>query len=156
MVKAVLLDPEARNAPSDPTYGKLKEPALYMLNVLRAFNAMSANGAVPSDGYLNTAATARDMGQEVFRPTTVFSYFPQDYYAPPASAGLLGPEFGIMDATTVAEARELRQPIDLQQRHRGQLRRELVQRAQRDLDQPDRSCSCSRRTRRTSSTGSTA
>jgi hypothetical protein len=30
----------------------------------------------------------------------VFSYFPQDYYAPPASAGLLGPEFGIMDAST--------------------------------------------------------
>jgi hypothetical protein len=26
MVKAVLLDPEARNSPSDPTYGKLKEP----------------------------------------------------------------------------------------------------------------------------------
>ncbi len=99
MVKAVLLDPEARNAPSDPTYGKLKEPSLYMLNVLRAFNAMSANGAVASDGYLNSPY-ARDMGQEVFRPSTVFSYFPQDYYAPPASAGLLGPEFGIMDATT--------------------------------------------------------
>ena len=40
------------------------------------------------------------MGEEVFRPTTVFRYFPQDYYAPPASAGLFGPEFGIMDATT--------------------------------------------------------
>ncbi len=99
MVKAVLLDPEARNAPSDPTYGKLKEPAVYMLNVLRAFNAMSANGATQSDGYVNTP-WARDMGQEVFRPNTVFSYFPQDYYAPPASAGLFGPEFGIMDATT--------------------------------------------------------
>jgi uncharacterized protein (DUF1800 family) len=99
MVKAVLLDAEARNAPSDPTYGKLKEPAVYMLNVLRAFNAMSANGATQSDGYVNTPY-ARDMGQEVFRPTTVFSYFPQDYYAPPASAGLFGPEFGIMDATT--------------------------------------------------------
>ncbi len=99
MVKAVLLDPEARNAPSDPTYGKLKEPTVYMLNILRAFNAMSANGAAQSDGYLNSPYS-RDMGQEVFRPTTVFSYFPQDYYAPPASAGLFGPEFGIMDATT--------------------------------------------------------
>ncbi len=98
MVKAILLDPEARNPPSDPHYGKLKEPALYMLNILRAFNAMSANGASLSDGYLNPQARA--MGQEVFRPTTVFSYFPQDSYAPPASAGLLGPEFGIMDATT--------------------------------------------------------
>ncbi len=81
-----------------PTASSRSRP-LYMLNVLRAFNAMSANGAVLSDGYVNSPY-ARDMGQEVFRPTTVFSYFPQDYYAPPASAGLLGPEFGIMDATT--------------------------------------------------------
>jgi uncharacterized protein (DUF1800 family) len=99
MVKAILLDPEARNAPADPTYGKLKEPALYILNILRAFNAMSASGVAQSDGYVNTP-WSRDMGQEVYRPTTVFSYFPQDYYAPPASAGLLGPEFGIMDAST--------------------------------------------------------
>ena len=67
MVKAVLLDPEARNIPSDPNYGKLKEPALYMLGILRAFNARSANGAALSDGYLNSPH-ARDMGQEVFRP----------------------------------------------------------------------------------------
>jgi uncharacterized protein (DUF1800 family) len=99
MVKAILLDSEARNAASDPNYGKLKEPALYMTQILRAFNAMSANGAALSDGYVNSPY-ARDMGQEVYRPTTVFSYFPQDYYAPPASAGLLGPEFGIMDAST--------------------------------------------------------
>ena len=71
MIKAILLDPEARVAPSDPTYGKLKEPALYVLNVLRAFNAMSANGATQADGYVNTFS--RDMGQEVYRPTTVFS-----------------------------------------------------------------------------------
>jgi uncharacterized protein (DUF1800 family) len=99
MVKGVLLDPEARSIPSDPTYGKLKEPAVYMLGVLRAFNAMSANGALLSDGYVNSPY-AREMGQEVFRPNTVFSYFPQDYYAPPAAAGLFGPEFGIMDAST--------------------------------------------------------
>ena len=59
----------------------------------------SANGALFSDGYINSPY-AREMGQEVFRPSTVFSYFPQDYYAPPASAGLFGPEFGIMDAST--------------------------------------------------------
>jgi uncharacterized protein (DUF1800 family) len=99
MVKAVLLDPEARNAPSDPTYGKLKEPALYITSLLRGFNALSANRAQQSDGYVNSP-WSRDMGQDVFRPTTVFSYFPQDYHAPPASAGLFGPEFGIMDAST--------------------------------------------------------
>ncbi len=99
MVKAILLDPEARNAPSDPTYGKLKEPAQYILNILRAFDARSATGAALSEGYISTPYS-QNMGQEVYRPTSVFSYFPQDYYAPPASAGLLGPEFGIMDAST--------------------------------------------------------
>ena len=62
---------------------------------------MSANRSVNSDGYLSTCGNCtRDQGQEIFKPPTVFSYFPQDYYAPPASAGLLGPEFGIMDAST--------------------------------------------------------
>jgi uncharacterized protein (DUF1800 family) len=101
MIKGVLLDPEARSAPSDVTYGKLKEPALYELEMLRAFNAMSANRSTGTDGALSVCGNcARDQGQEVFKPGTVFSYFPQDYYAPPASAGLLGPEFGIMDAST--------------------------------------------------------
>ena len=62
---------------------------------------MSANRSVNSDGSLSTCGNCtRDQGQEIFKPPTVFSYFPQDYYAPPASAGLLGPEFGIMDAST--------------------------------------------------------
>jgi len=101
MVKAILLDPEARNAPSDVTYGKLKEPALFELGILRAFNAQSANRSLPSDGSLSTCGNCtRDQGQEIFKPSTVFSYFPQDYFAPPATAGLLGPEFGIMDAST--------------------------------------------------------
>jgi uncharacterized protein (DUF1800 family) len=101
MIKAILLDPEARNAPTDPSYGKLKEPALYELGILRAFDAMSANRSTQSDGYLSLCGNCtRDQGQEIFKPSTVFSYFAQDYYAPPASAGLFGPEFGIMDATT--------------------------------------------------------
>jgi uncharacterized protein (DUF1800 family) len=101
MVKGVLLDPEARSAPTDMTYGKLKEPALFELGILRAFNAMSANRSTNSDGALSTCGNCtRDEGQEIFKPPTVFSYFPQDYYAPPASAGLFGPEFGIMDANT--------------------------------------------------------
>ena len=101
MVKAVLLDPEARNAPADVNYGKLKEPATYVLGVLRAFNAQSANRSLASDGAISTCGNCtRDQGQEIFKPATVFSYFPQDYFAPPASAGLYGPEFGIMDAST--------------------------------------------------------
>ena len=98
VVKAILLDPEARNASPDPIYGHLKEPVLYANNLLRAFHARSADGSTVSDGHLNPYV--REMGQSAFRPPTVFSYFPQAYYAPPASAGVLGPEFGILNANT--------------------------------------------------------
>jgi uncharacterized protein (DUF1800 family) len=98
VVKAILLDPEARNAPTNPVYGHLREPALYMNNVLRAFHAMGENRAIQSDG--NLEPFARDMGQRIWKPPTVFSYFPQSYAAPPASAGVLGPEFGIMNSQT--------------------------------------------------------
>jgi uncharacterized protein (DUF1800 family) len=98
VVKAILLDPEARTEPADPIYGHLREPVLYATNLLRAFHAMSADGTTQSDGHINHYV--RDLGQSVFRPATVFSYFPQAYVAPPASAGILGPEFGIMNANT--------------------------------------------------------
>ncbi len=137
MVKGVLLDPEARNVSTDITYGKLKEPALYELGILRAFNAMSANRSVNSDGYLSTCCNCtRDQGQEVFRPPTVFSYFPQDYNAPPASAGLLGPGVRHHGRLDVPEARELHEHHDLLE-HRGQLQRDVVLHAGRHLDRPD-------------------
>ena len=98
MVKAVLLDPEARREPTDPIYGHLKEPVLYMNNVLRAFHAMSEDRSTQSDG--NLEPYAREQGQKVWKPPTVFSYYPQFYSAPPASAGVLGPEFGIMNSQT--------------------------------------------------------
>jgi len=41
VVKAVLLDPEARRTVAvGPYYGHLKQPALYLTNILRAFNAL--------------------------------------------------------------------------------------------------------------------
>ena len=61
------------------------------------------------------------MGQEIFKPPTVFSYFPQDYFAPPASADLLGPEFGIMDASTSLKRANFINTIVF--RHRIQLQR---------------------------------
>jgi uncharacterized protein (DUF1800 family) len=98
MVKAILLDPEARNDPTDPIYGHLREPALYVNNVLRAFHAKSYDRSTLSDG--NLEPFTRDMGQKIWKPPTVFSYYPQFYTAPPASAGVLGPEFGIMNSQT--------------------------------------------------------
>ena len=98
VITAILLDPEARgDVKTDPNYGHLREPALYITNLLRAFNAtayQNANGQ--SEGYLNPQSI--NMDQDVFRSPTVFNYFPADYGVP--STDLLGPEFGILSTTT--------------------------------------------------------
>jgi uncharacterized protein (DUF1800 family) len=96
VVKAILLDPEARTLPTDPNYGHLKEPVLLMLHFLRATNAMSANRQAPSDGYL--APQSSSLGQDILRPPTVFSYYPADYVLPGTTVG--APEFGIFQTVT--------------------------------------------------------
>jgi uncharacterized protein (DUF1800 family) len=98
VVRAMLLDPEARgDSKTDPNYGHLREPALFVANILRAFNARSANGSTTSDGYLSPQTSP--MEQDVFRPQSVFSYYPPDYLAP-GTTDVVGPEFGILSATT--------------------------------------------------------
>jgi uncharacterized protein (DUF1800 family) len=95
---AILLDPEARgDAVSDPTYGHLREPVLFTCNVLRAFNATSHDGTTTSDGYVNPQVI--NFGMDLFRPPTVFSYYPPSYNVP-GYIPLLGPEFGIQTTVT--------------------------------------------------------
>ena len=68
-----------------------------MANVCRAFNAKSVNQQTTSDGSLNPQTVP--MGQDVFRPPTVFSYFMPDNLLP-GSATVLAPEFAIMSSYT--------------------------------------------------------
>ena len=98
VIRAILLDPEARGeTASAPSFGRLREPALWLIASLRALGALSADGTANADGYL--ANRISPLGQNPLRPPSVFSYFPPDYEAPGAG-GLLGPEFGIHSATT--------------------------------------------------------
>ena len=97
VVRAILLDPEARQPiPVSPDFGHLKEPVLFALNLLRSTGARSASGQTTSDGYLNPSVVA--LGQDVFRPATVFSYYPAFYQVP--GTAIVGPEFGVFDSTT--------------------------------------------------------
>src|SRR2546425_1605071 len=96
VVTAILLDPEARgDVKTDPNYGHLREPVLLATNMLRSFNATT-------DGNLTTSGTREgllvNMGQDLFNPPTVFSYYPADYGLP--GAPLFGPEFGILNSQT--------------------------------------------------------
>jgi len=104
VIKAILLDPEARgNLKTDPDYGKLREPVLFVTNVLRPFNPTANNNiTVPascngqSDGVINGITQTLD--QDVFNPPTVFNYYPMDYVIP--QTPLSGPEFGIFSTGT--------------------------------------------------------
>ena len=97
-VKAILLDPEARDAAklSDITFGKLREPFLRTVNVARAFNASAPNGWYYLDAF------ALDHVQEPMKAPSVFNFY-LPTYSPPgllAQAGLVAPELQIMNATS--------------------------------------------------------
>jgi uncharacterized protein (DUF1800 family) len=97
VVKAILLDPEARgDNKTDPNYGKLREPVQLLTNLLRTFNVRSADGTQQSDGVV--AGLPQGMGQNPFYAPTVFNYYTPDYVIPGTS--LLGPEFNIMTTGT--------------------------------------------------------
>ena len=99
VITEILLDPEARgDVKTDPNYGHLREPVLLMTSLLRAFNATDASktdGVLVAQGATNFS---NSLGQIVFNPPTVFSYFPADYGLPGTT--LIGPEFGILDTST--------------------------------------------------------
>jgi uncharacterized protein (DUF1800 family) len=97
-VKAILLDAEARDPAmmSDPEFGKLREPFLKPVNVARAFNATSPNGWYYLDAF------ALDHTQEPFKAPSVFNFY-LPTYSPPgplAAAGLVAPEFQIVNASS--------------------------------------------------------
>lgn len=104
VIKAVLLDPEARGSrKTDPTYGKLREPLQHLTNLLRTFNVRAGlysygSPAAPpascqnrSDGVFEWLM--KEMGQDIWTPPTVFNYFPPDYAVP--GTDILGPEFAL-------------------------------------------------------------
>jgi uncharacterized protein (DUF1800 family) len=104
VIRTILLDPEARgNLKTDPDYGKLREPVLFVTNTLRPFSPIAqANAPVSaecgglSDGVINGITLTLD--QDVFLPPTVFNYYPMDYVIP--NTPLSGPEFGIFSTGT--------------------------------------------------------
>ncbi len=95
VVRAILLDTEARNAP-DSVFGHLQEPILFKARFLRAFNTTGATtDFVLSDSYLPTELL---MGQDLFRSPSVFNYYPPLFNVPAAAVN--GPEFAIQSTST--------------------------------------------------------
>jgi len=98
VITAILTDTEARSnddpsAAVNPSFGHMREPVLFLANILRGLNAtLSASN--------NINLYANEMGQNLFNEPSVFSYFSPQYRT---EGGLLGPEFQIYSTATAAE-----------------------------------------------------
>src|SRR5262249_17083590 len=101
VVRAILLDDEARGDSKDPStlpsYGKLREPAQFITNLLRAFNANS-DGVLNSLSVGGSSIGSADMSQDVFNAPSVFSFYPPTARVPGENA--LGPQFAIFSSLT--------------------------------------------------------
>jgi uncharacterized protein (DUF1800 family) len=92
VLRAVLLDPEARReGPPGTSDGKLREPVLYLVAILRALGAQTSGAGL--------ADYAASMRQDLYYPTTVFNYYPPTYR--PQGSTLLGPEFKLRTGPSV-------------------------------------------------------
>jgi uncharacterized protein (DUF1800 family) len=89
-VAAVLLDPEARGA-LRAEGGRLREPVLMFTGLLRGLNGFT-------DGEPFGWWLGEGLGQQAFRPPSVFSFYPPDY--PVSGTTLVGPAFGIHNANS--------------------------------------------------------
>ena len=91
VVKALLLDSEARAAPTSATAGKLKEPLLRLTQLWRAYDATSQSGKY------NVQHITGLIGQGPLQAPSVFNFF-SPFYAPPgeiANQGLVAPEMQV-------------------------------------------------------------
>jgi uncharacterized protein (DUF1800 family) len=91
VVRAILLDGEARSPSASAAAGKLKEPILRVTQLWRAYNAASASGSYP----FNFAYVI--FGQGPLQSPSVFNFF-SPFYAPPGEirdADLVAPELEI-------------------------------------------------------------
>jgi uncharacterized protein (DUF1800 family) len=95
VVRAILTDPAASsatmNASQRAAFGKLQEPALFVVSMLRALKARVTDHPFVAD-------LSSEMGQRVFYSPSVFNYFSPNYRIPGTT--LFGPEFQVLSAAT--------------------------------------------------------
>jgi uncharacterized protein (DUF1800 family) len=102
LIRAVLLDPEARNADVTANSGKLREPVVRFVQWMRAYNAKSTDGRFLLGATTNGATT---LGQSPMRSPTVFNFFRPGYLPPntaTGAAGLVSPEMQITNESSIA------------------------------------------------------
>jgi hypothetical protein len=96
VLKAILLDPEARSSTPSAHHGKLGEPILRLTRVLRALPRAPA-GNPPILGRYLLNSVLEEFNQSPLQAPTVFNFFLPTYRPPGPllAAGLTAPEFEI-------------------------------------------------------------
>jgi uncharacterized protein (DUF1800 family) len=90
VVTAILNDPEARAADTDPTVdgGHLREPILYFTGILRALQFTNVS---PQGSYFIASSYTAPLGQTPYAAASVFNFFPPSYVIP--GTAINAPEF---------------------------------------------------------------
>ncbi len=94
VIRAILMDGEARTPPTTANGGKQREPVIRFANILRGLDGKSKNGINGID-YLDSADNA--LGQSPLLAPSVFNFFSPNYTRPGklAAASMVAPEFQI-------------------------------------------------------------
>lgn len=94
VVRAVLLDSEARSAPTGSNAGKVKEPVLRLTQFWRAYGARAASGRFAVQAGTFPGGVSTIFGQGPGQSPSVFNFF-SPFYAPPgeiSTGNLVAPE----------------------------------------------------------------
>lgn len=98
VVKAILLDPEARGLPTANS-GRLRSPAELVSRIFRSLGTTLDTALNPGR---NLNGYSANMGQSIPRPASVFSYYAADTPVPGDNPDdLIGPAFGVLDTGTI-------------------------------------------------------
>lgn len=108
VIRAVLLDSEARLAPTAAGYGKAREPLVKLATIWRSFGARyvpAANGEIRFR-FANANDLSTALSQDSLRAPSVFNFFDPDYRLAAADGqlGLFAPEFQILTEATYVGA----------------------------------------------------
>jgi len=101
VIRAILLDDEARADPAGTSAGKLREPVMRFTGWARGFGASSASGTFAVG---DTSSPTNRLAQAMGRSGSVFNFF-RPGYTPPntgfTTGGLVAPEFQITNEISV-------------------------------------------------------
>ncbi len=96
VVRAILLDPEARgNAKCSPTYGKLREPVLFLTHLFRSLDSTGGMWGIPQ--------ISRGLGQNVFSPPDVFNFYQPDFRIVADGLTIFAPPAQILTTSTIIQ-----------------------------------------------------